>query len=256
MIKAAFFDVDGTLLSHKTKTVSQSARDAIAKLQAAGIQCVLATGRQMIALKQLGLADIPFDGFVTLNGQLIFNRDRQILHGIPLKGETKEHLVKLFVEKKLPLMLVEEDRLYVNFIDERVEKVHDLICSPIPPVAEYSGRNLYQVCVYMAEGDEVLLEPIADKCVLSAWSFGGVDVIAKDGGKMVGIQHYLDRYGIKPEEIIAFGDADNDVDMLQFAGIGVCMGNGWDAPKAVADYITADVDEDGIALALKHFGLI
>ena len=256
MIKAAFFDVDGTLLSHVTKTVSQSAREAIAKLKAAGIQCVLATGRQMIALEQLQLTELPFDGYVTLNGQLIFDSEKRILHGIPLKGETKEHLVKLFVENKLPLMFVEEDRLYVNFVDERVTSVHELICSPVPEIQEYSGRELYQVCVYMGEGDDVLMEPIADKCVLSAWSYGGVDVIAKDGGKMVGIQHYLDVNGIKPEEIIAFGDADNDVDMLKCAGIGVCMGNGWEKAKDAADYITADVDEDGIYLALEHFGLI
>ena len=62
--------------------------------------------------------------------------------------------------------------------------------------------------------------------------------------------------GIKAEETIAFGDAENDLEMLKFAGIGVAMGNGEEQVKAQADYVTADVDDDGIAKALRHFGLI
>ena len=58
------------------------------------------------------------------------------------------------------------------------------------------------------------------------------------------------------EEIMAFGDAENDIDMLEYAGIGIAMGNGDDGVKAVADFVTRDIDEDGIAYALKHFGLI
>ena len=70
MIKAAFFDVDGTLLSHKTKSVPQSAREAVAKLRAQGIKCVVATGRQIRQMRHLPVADIPFDGYITLNGQI------------------------------------------------------------------------------------------------------------------------------------------------------------------------------------------
>ena len=58
------------------------------------------------------------------------------------------------------------------------------------------------------------------------------------------------------EEIIAFGDSDNDMDMLEFAEIGVAMGNAEVEVKAVADYVTTDIDEDGIWNACKHFELI
>ena len=73
---------------------------------------------------------------------------------------------------------------------------------------------------------------------------------------MAGIQWYLEHTGIKREEIIAFGDAENDLEMIRFAGIGVAMGNGAEEVKAVADYVTADIDDDGIEKALKHFNLI
>ena len=57
-------------------------------------------------------------------------------------------------------------------------------------------------------------------------------------------------------EIMAFGDGENDMDMLRFAGIGVAMGNASDMVKAAADYVTDTVDENGIEDALRHFGLI
>ena len=256
MIKAAFFDVDGTLLSHKTKSVPQSARDAIAKLQDKGIPCIVATGRQMSEMEKLPIADMAFDGYITLNGQLILDREKRILHSVPVTGRTKEYLLDLYERHILPILLVEKDRVYLNFVDARVERVQADISSPIPPLGEYTGNDLYQICVYMADGEESYLEPIAQDCVMSRWNLGGMDVIAKGGGKVTGIKRYLDANGILPEEIIAFGDGDNDAGMLAFAGIGVAMGNAWDSAKAAADFITADIDEDGVALALKHFGLI
>ena len=73
---------------------------------------------------------------------------------------------------------------------------------------------------------------------------------------MAGIQRYLDVLGIQPEEIIAFGDAENDLEMIRFAGIGVAMGNAEESVKAIADFVTADIDDDGIEKALKHYNLI
>ena len=83
-----------------------------------------------------------------------------------------------------------------------------------------------------------------------------MDILAEDGGKVSGIKEYIKRLGIDQSETMAFGDAENDIEMLEFAAIGVAMGNGKDEVKAVADYVTASVDEDGIEKALKHYDLI
>ncbi len=66
----------------------------------------------------------------------------------------------------------------------------------------------------------------------------------------------MDHYMISQPETMAFGDGENDIDMIRFAGIGVAMGNGIPALQKAADYVTDDIDEDGIANALHHFGLI
>lgn len=256
MIKAAFFDVDGTLLSHKSKSVPQSARKALDKLKAAGIRCIVATGRQIQEMDKLPVKDMTFDGYITLNGQLILDGEKRVLHGTPIRGETKEYLLKLFAEHSIPILMVQQDRVFLNFVDARVRLVQEAISSAIPPLGVYEGGEIYQVCAYLADGDEWVLEPIAGECVMTRWNIGGVDIIAKGGGKLVGIRRYLEENGLKPEEIIAFGDGENDMEMLQFAGIGVAMGNADEEVKAVADYVTADIDEDGIEKALRHFGLI
>ena len=83
-----------------------------------------------------------------------------------------------------------------------------------------------------------------------------VDVTAKGNTKQNGIDQIIRHFGIKLEETMAFGDGGNDISMLRHAGIGVAMGNANDDVKAASNYTTTSVDEDGIANALKYFGIV
>lgn len=256
MIKAAFFDVDGTLLSHNTHVVSESTRRALKLLKEKGVLCVVATGRHICQFEHLDVKDLEFDGYLTLNGQICLNQDREILYGCPLRGASKDTLVNMFREKEMPVLLVEEGGIYINLINDRVKYVQDCISSPVAEVREYNGAELYMVCTYTAPEEEHLLGKAWDDCIITRWNPYALDIIAKGGGKDVAIAKYLEAMGISREETIAFGDGHNDAAMLQFAGIGVAMGNAEPAVKAIADYVTDDVDACGIENALKHFGLI
>ena len=256
MIKAAFFDVDGTLLSHVSKSVPESAVRALEQLRQKGILCVVATGRQITEYERLPVGKIPFDGYIMLNGQMLLDGKKQIISATELTGYPKEYLTRCYREKTFPVMVVKRDRIIVNYVDQLVQAVHDSLSSPVPPVGEYDGGPIYQVCAYMLDEDKAHLDPIRGQCVITRWHYGGYDVIAPGGGKVKGIGDFLEANGLKPEEIIAFGDGENDVDMLRFAGIGVALGNACEDAKKAADYVTADIDDDGIAKALKHFGLI
>lgn len=256
MIKAAFFDVDGTLLSHKSKQVPPSARAALEKLKAAGILCVVATGRQISEMEKLPVAYLDFDAYITLNGQMLLDRKKNLLSATPITGDVKTYLLCCFQEKTFPILMVEQERVYLNYVDDHVRAVQAAISSPVPKLGTYAGGEIYQVCAYLKQGEEHMVAPILDDCVATRWNFGGLDIIAKGGGKIKGIQQFLALNGLKPEETIAFGDGENDVEMLRFAGIGVAMGNAENVTKAAADYVTDDIDEDGIAKALTHLGLI
>lgn len=256
MIRAAFFDIDGTLLSHKTRQIPPSARKALQALKQAGILCVVATGRMLREMDRLPMGDVSFDAYITMNGQRTLDENRQHLDSMPFEGAAKEYALELFRKQEIPVILVEEDRLYLNFENQRVIDVQTSISSRVPPVGTYDGATLYQVCVYVTPDERQVLEPLRDICDITRWHPGAVDLIAKGGGKRTAILRLLDKMGIFPEEIIAFGDGENDMGMLQLAGIGVAMGNAEEKVKEIADYVTADIDKDGIAKALKHFHLI
>lgn len=88
------------------------------------------------------------------------------------------------------------------------------------------------------------------------WCDTFADILPAGGGKPAGLAAMLDHLGLRREESIAFGDGGNDISMLEYAGVGVAMGNALPAVKAAADYVADSVDADGVEKALQHFGLI
>lgn len=256
MIKAAFFDVDGTLYSHNIHGVPESNIKALEELRKRGILVFLATGRHFTEIHDLKMDHIAFDGYVMLTGQLCTDGEKNVIFGNAIKPEMADYLFNAFETKELPLMMVEKDSLYVNMINEVVEKAQEGISSPVPPVGEYNGAPIYQMVSYGGKDLEELLAEKVPECKVTRWSPFGVDIISKSGGKVVGIEKMLEHYGLTKEEMIAFGDGENDLEMLAFAGIGVAMGNAEEEVKAAADYVTEDIDDEGILKACKHFGLI
>ena len=88
------------------------------------------------------------------------------------------------------------------------------------------------------------------------WADDFCDILPEGGGKPNCLRQTLAHLGLTREQCIAFGDGGNDVTMLEYAGIGVAMGNACEEAKAAADYITEDVTHDGLAHALEYFGLL
>ena len=256
MAKAIFFDVDGTVVSHTQKAVSESTRMALDKLSQKGILRVLATGRHMDELAQLPIRDISFDGYVTLTGQLTLDAGGEVIFGSPITGEDKETLIRLFTENTIPLSLVEKNRMYINFVDSLVEAAQHAISSPVPEVGEYTGAEIYQAVAYLDEEGERVLSKLLPGCKATRWDQYGIDIYSASGGKTIGIREFLKAKGIAREETMAFGDGENDMDMLQYVGVGVAMGNAPENVKKIADYVTDSVDEDGIWKALTAFRMI
>lgn len=254
MIKAIFFDVDGTLLSHKTKQVPKSAREGLSRLRQQGIKIYLSTGRHMMELNRMPVSEIKFDGYVTLNGQLCLNSDQKVLYDAPFDIEVTEKLAEMFRKKEMPLVFVEKKRIYINFVNDLVRKAQKEISTKVPSVQEYGNEPVYQATTYLRQEEEKKFEYILPKgCSFARWSRNGVDIISETGGKVAGIRHIQKFLGISREEIMAFGDAGNDIEMLKYAGIGVAMGNAGENVKKAADFVTDDIDKDGVWKALRHF---
>ncbi len=256
MIKAVFFDLDGTLISNTTGEIPKSARKSIDFLRMNGVRVFTATGRHMSEIKDLPAFDIQFDGFITLNGQLCLDSRKELLYGEPISERNVEQMLTMFEARKVPLMLVEKDRMYINYIDEMVEKAQAAINTAVPDIGTYSGEPIYQFILYSEEKTAEKIVAGLEDCKMTRWNPYGVDIISKSGGKVAGIKRIIQACGIRRNEVMAFGDGENDMDMLRYAGIGVAMGNAEEDVKVCADYITDDVDEDGIEKAFKYFKMV
>ncbi len=256
MVQAIFFDIDGTLVCHELGCVPQSTKDALMQLKNIGIHRVIATGRHLSELPGLPLDDIEFDGYITLNGQLCYDRNKQLIYGDPIEGKQKEIILSIFNSCAIPLMLIEEDCMYINFLNERVREAQESVNAQIPAVGKYSGNTIYQAVAFVDANEKLELERMLPECRLTYWTKWAVDVVPSTAGKTVGIRQYLERNHLTSEQSMAFGDGENDQDMLQFVGIGIAMGNAPDQVMACADYVTDPPSQDGILHALKHFNII
>ena len=258
MIRAVFFDIDGTLLSHKTNSVPDSAVRALEELRRRGVLTFIATGRHIPEMKKLRpLEGLEFDGMVTLNGQYCCNGEGLIYH-CPIDSRDIATLLGYLKENPHPCILVEEDQMYINFHNARVEKVQAMIHSEMPALGDLDrgyDHPIYQVILYMDDEARKALPPMPG-IKFTSWNMGGADGIPANGGKSTGIAKVLEHYGIEKSETMAFGDGENDVDMFSAVGTAIAMGNACDAAKNAAHYITDQVDEDGIFNALKHFGVL
>ncbi|MBQ6125380.1 MAG: Cof-type HAD-IIB family hydrolase [Spirochaetales bacterium] len=256
-IQAVFFDFDHTLYSHKTKTIPQSAKDSIKILQKKGIRCVLATGRHMLELEHFPeVFTVGLDGYVTIDGQLCLDSERNVIFSNAITGKALEGLLDLFKEKQIHTILCEEKRMYSN--TPKDDKIQGLsyAANIRHPVGEYTGKPIYLGIVYVTQDQEDWLHSILPGCNFLRWGTEGIDITPSGCDKVSGIRSYLDYYHIPLSGYMAFGDGGNDIVMLQSAPIGVAMGNAWTETKEVADYITTDVDDNGIWNALVHYGLI
>lgn len=260
MIKAVFFDVDGTLVSFKTHRVPQSTLEAIKKLQAKGIKVFVATGRHPSILTEgNNVHEIDFDGFVTLNGQYCFTKDRKVIYENNICREDIVALLEFLKENRFPCAFVEDRDTYMNYIDDVVVNLLKSVNVPLPPIEDIERAKdgkVFQLNPYIPIEFEAEVMKVLPNCEATRWSPTFIDVIPAGGGKHVAIQKIMEYYGYKKDEIMAFGDGGNDKTMLMIAGIGIAMGNANEDVKEIADYVTTSVDNDGVLNALKHFNVI
>lgn len=258
MIKAVFFDIDGTLVSFKTHIVPQSTIHALEMLRQKGIKVFIATGRHRMSINNLG--NLEFDGYVTLNGGYVFaGKDTVIYkHNIPDKDiEALVHYQEK--EGQFPCAFVQENEIFMNCTNKAVKDVFRLLNFPAPPIRsieEIYGKTVYQLIAFFTAEQEKRIMSILSRCESTRWNPLFTDVVPAGSSKRVGIDKMLEYYHIKLDECMAFGDGGNDIAMLRHAGIGVAMGNASEEVMESADYVTTSVDENGIYNALKHFNII
>ena len=256
MIKTAFFDIDGTLVSFLTHQVSEGTVRAFDRLHRQGIRTFISTGRPECLIPPM---PVTFDGYVTMNGGYCFMGDR-VLYKNPIPQAEADRWLRYVMDNNLCTMIFTEHEMFVNKYDDPVANA---LCDeikfqmpPLLPLEEMYGREAYQFIGVMDASRDAEVENALPHCRLPRWHSLFTDIINVDNSKAVGIESILRHLGVGREECICFGDGANDIEMLEYCGIGVAMGNAPEEVRSHADYVTTSVDDEGIEQALLALSII
>lgn len=256
-IKAVFFDIDGTLVSFATHAVPASAREAIRRLRERGVKVFIATGRLLCHTDAVG--DLAVDGYITVNGGCCLTSSGEIIYEQSFPREVLDKVFDLKSRYDFQLAVMTQKNMYIDRISSRVKTIADMI-NIYPEVADLNHiidtQAVLQMCPYISPEVEAEIMEQLPECVQSRWIDLFMDINLKGIDKSVGARKVMEYYGLTMQEAMAFGDGGNDLPLVRDVAVGVAMGNACDELKAVADYITSSVDEDGVSRALEYFDLI
>lgn len=250
MIKAAFFDIDGTLLSFTTHRVSEGTIRAFDRLHKAGVRTFISSGRPMVLIPPM---PVTFEAHITMNGGLVFTPDKVLLSN-PIPREDTDAWLDLAKARNICTMIFTADGMMLAQPNEAGMKLRDQLEFTMPPVVaidEMRGVEAYQIIALMPPQMDGEVGALLSHCRLPRWHPAFTDIVANGNSKAAGMDAICRHFGIQQEETIAFGDGANDIEMLQWAGIGIAMGNAAQEVKDAADMVTGSVDEEGIEQAIN-----
>ncbi|SFB35067.1 hypothetical protein SAMN05216249_1241 [Acetitomaculum ruminis DSM 5522] len=269
-------DVDGTLVNYET-VLPESAVVAVRKARENGHKVYICTGRSESEVYD-DVRSIGFDGMIGGNGTYVKDNDEVIFHKVLSKEDTR-HIVDWLGERKLEFYLECNSGLFASekFEDAGTKAIKEYskilgqdsdkttIRSVFPNMV--FGGNLYRDDVnkisFVLNSYQDYLDSVKEFPNLNPGTWGGEgdkalfgDIGVNDIDKGKSVELLLNHIGADIADTFAFGDAKVDIPMLKKCAVGVAVASGCDEIKAVADYVTDAVDEDGIYNAFKHFGLI
>ena len=274
--KLIFIDIDGTLFDHKKDDIPESAKEAILNAKSKGHKIFLSTGRPYADIDK-EILDFPLDGMIVSCGAVVYVENKPIY----CKTYPQKELINL-----IQLMLVNNigfslDGIHKNYLSEEAficlsglmfknnedsELSRAMMaknnCFPFEEMKEEDLKEVVKISIFTKnkESCEKLFQKIPDSLTGFMYKNNHLDlyngeISIKGITKATGLKQITSYLNKAIEDTVVIGDSLNDLDILQAAGLSICMGNGADECKKVADFTTKDISDDGLAYALKHFNL-
>lgn len=256
-----FLDIDGTLLD-SARRLSPNTKGLLNRLERKGVPVILCSARYPegveYVVRQAGLRS----PIVCYGGGLILDRDRSILADTGIDIRTAVQF-KRFVDQRFP-ELVTSTYLYGVWLvddagDPRIRWEADAIqCQPLSGNLETASQAMDHVHKLLCIGDpgQILrlqreAAPLFPQLALLSSGATYLEVLPQGVSKRTAMEALLPHFRLKRESSVACGDHFVDLEMLEYAGLGIAMGNAPEAVKAAADRVTASNDEEGVYIALK-----
>lgn len=248
--KLICLDVDGTLCQNGI--IPKSTKEALIRLKANNHKVILSTGRSLDQLDDI-LNQITIDGAILCNGgygylnsNVFFNEplDREVIldlfsriDEIPNAGHAYLGMNYFGTSSKSIDMVMKVCEVF-TISGLKIDQIYPL------------NHDIYSLGVYTYENIAHIIKAFPMLRFIKVADFA-YDVVSKDISKALPLRKLSDEY-----EIYAFGDNNNDIEMLRYADYGICMGNGSEEAKKSANYVTKSIFEDGLALAMEKYELI
>lgn len=269
-VRLIALDLDGTTLD-SSKQVSEKNRNAIINAVKNGVHVCIASGRAFDTLPSV-VTEIPgIEYAITSNGAAVYEiRDKKCLRSYKLTAESVKTTLELTKDMPVTYEAFIEGRAYAGseYIHNPVkfgatkEAIHYIqttrtLIDDITGFIRQHVDELDSMDIIVKDADmkervcDAIYKETQDVYITSSVK-QLVEISYKDAGKKSGVKFLADRLGVSKEEIAAFGDADNDKDMIEYAGYGIAVANASISLKEKADYITLSNDEDGIAYAFAN----
>lgn len=270
--KAIALDLDGTLLN-SSKKISSLTKEALLSVQRKGVRLILASGRPTSGLADYA-RELQLDKYAGIllsfnGGHVLDLQTHETLFAQPLTVEKARRILTHLKTFDVKTMICHGDYMYVNDVYDNQIKIdhtykniieyearagHYKLCE-VADLAEFCDFPLYKILTaaspaYLQQHYQAMRAPFQNEVSALFSDPFYFEFTAKGVTKAYGLKQLLPQIDIQPGELLAFGDGENDRSMLEYAGVGVAMGNASDEFRQAADQVTLTNDQDGIVATL------
>lgn len=257
-IKAVFFDVDATIYSHAVHDVLPSTKIAFNRLKHNGIKVGIATSRCQFEMKNTPafLREYPFAAMIFDGGALVMEQDT-IIDATYIPKEDVKKVIAYAKKHHLSVRYSTFDQDYFAFEPKQEDTdIFFQLYLNTPIVKPYEDEDVLNILIYVEtkEQHKEISALLPDVSIVDHERV--LEINAGQIDKSDGVKKLAAHWNLSMEEIMCFGDGANDVNFIKEAGIGIAMGNGCEAVKEVADFVTDAIDEDGVFIALRKYDVI
>ena len=274
--KLLFIDIDGTLFDHAKDAIPESAKNAILSAKSKGHKIFLSTGRPYADINQ-EILNFPLDGMIVSCGAVVYVDNKPIYCKTYPQKELIS-LIQFMLDNNIGFSL---DGIHKNYLTEEAFNCLSSLmfknnedselsrammaknnCFPFEDMKEEDLKEVVKISIFTKnkESCEKLFQRIPESLTGFMYKnkhlnlYNG-EISIKGITKATGLKKIATYLNKSIEDTIAIGDSLNDLGILQEAGLSICMGNGTDECKEIADFTTKHISDDGLAYALKHFNL-
>ena len=267
--KLIALDMDGTLLNSE-KEITARTKEAIRRAAEAGKTVVLSTGRGMAELSEY-LEQVPEIRFLDCaSGAMIYDcREKKVIVRHSIGRNDLEKILRVARERDLMVHFLSTESVVEQRKYDRIEEYQMGVYRPLFACAARKCADIYQFfekdggpvekcnLYHRSPEDRNVTEQELKRLQLSVdmvhSEIASLEITAAGVNKGAGLLALCEYLGISPDETIAVGDADNDIAILQTAGLSIAMGNAEEYVKTLADVVVADCDHDGCAEAIFRY---